>query len=156
MAEVTRPGHEAPARDANDETLLAEPSVEPPASAAPIKSIPAGERYRLGAELGRGGMGRVVEAFDLQLGRTVALKEVLPRGGAAVARRFAREVQLTARLEHPSIVPLYDAGVTVDGRPFYVMRRVSGRPLDQLMARATGLGDRLTLVPAVLAAIDAV
>src|SRR5262249_8185767 len=118
------------------DTVLAEPSVEPIDPDAPIRSIPPAERYRLGAQLGRGGMGRVVEAFDLQLGRTVALKEVLPRGGASIARRFSREVQLTARLEHPSIVPLYDAGVTVDGRPFYVMRRVSGRPLDELMASA--------------------
>ncbi|HEX2690707.1 MAG TPA: serine/threonine-protein kinase, partial [Kofleriaceae bacterium] len=129
---------------------------EPSDSAAATRSIPAALRYRLGAELGRGGMGRVVEAFDLQLGRTVALKEVLPRGGPGVARRFLREVQLTARLEHPSIVPLYDAGTTGDGRPFYVMRRVSGRPLDQLMAQAHDLGGRLTLLPAVLAAIDAI
>ncbi|HEY0191622.1 MAG TPA: serine/threonine-protein kinase [Kofleriaceae bacterium] len=119
-------------------------------------SLPSAERYRLGAELGRGGMGRVVEAFDLQLGRTVALKEVLPRGGPSIAKRFVREVQLTARLEHPSIVPLYDAGTTIDGRPFYVMRRVSGRPLDQLMAQATGLVERLILLPALLAAVDAV
>src|SRR5689334_25442753 len=129
-APPTKPGRAASqARDALEDTLAAEPSVDPPDSApvAPL-SAPA-ERYRLGAELGRGGMGRVVEAFDVQLGRTVALKEVLPRGGSAnIARRFAREVQLTARLEHPSIVPVYDSGTTVDGRPFYVMRRVSGRP----------------------------
>jgi hypothetical protein len=158
MAEVpTKPGHGAPpARNALEDTVQAEPSVEPVDGNAPVTSIPPAERYRLGVELGRGGMGRVVEAFDLQLGRTVALKEVLPRGGPVVARRFAREVQLTARLEHPSIVPLYDAGVTLDGRPFYVMRRVSGRPLDQLMAAAPELGERLALLPAVLAAIDAI
>ena len=115
-----------------------------------------GDRYRLGAELGRGGMGRVVEAYDAQLNRTVAYKEVLARGGSNHTRRFAREVQLTARLEHPSIVPLYDSGITGDGRPFYVMRRVSGRPLEEAIARARGLDERLTLVPAVLAAIDAV
>jgi hypothetical protein len=139
-----------------EDTVAAEPSVDPPDS-APVAThgVPI-ERYRLGAELGRGGMGRVVEAFDVHLGRTVALKEVLPHGEPGIARRFTREVQLTARLEHPSIVPLYDAGVTADGRPFYVMRRVSGRPLDQLMARATGLGERLTLLPAVLSAIDAI
>jgi hypothetical protein len=125
-------------------------------SAAATKALPPSERYQLGTELGRGGMGRVVEAFDRQLGRTVALKEVLPTGGPGVARRFVREVQLTARLEHPSIVPLYDAGTTADGRPFYVMRRVSGRPLNELLAQAHGLGGRLTLLPAVLAAIDAV
>ena len=180
MAEPpTKPGHGGvPVRNALEDTLRAEPPasegdgvlagqgarvalargtprvVEPSGSAT--KSIPSAERYRLGAELGRGGMGRVVEAFDLQLGRTVALKEVLPKGGPGVARRFVREVQLTARLEHPSIIPLYDSGTTADGRPFYVMRRVSGRPLDELMAQASGLGARLTLLPAVLAAIDAV
>ncbi|HSR95450.1 MAG TPA: serine/threonine-protein kinase, partial [Kofleriaceae bacterium] len=143
-------------RGAIDATLYAEPSQQPPDS-APRTPLPPSERYRLGAELGRGGMGRVVEAFDVQLGRTVALKEVLPRSGSAnIARRFAREVQLTARLEHPSIVPVYDSGTTVDGRPFYVMRRVSGRPFDQLMNEAIGLDARLTLLPPLLAAIDAV
>ncbi|HET7504792.1 MAG TPA: serine/threonine-protein kinase [Kofleriaceae bacterium] len=152
----TKPGRAAPQiRNALDDTLRLEPPAEPGGAAA-TRSLPADERYRLGAELGRGGMGRVVEAFDLQLGRTVALKEVLPRGGPGIAKRFAREVQLTARLEHPSIIPLYDSGTTIDGRPFYVMRRVSGRPLDQLMAKAADLGERLTHLPALLAAIDAV
>ncbi len=132
------------------------PASDPPQDGLATRSIPPHERYRFGAELGRGGMGRVVEAFDLQLGRSVALKEVLPKGGASTVRRFEREVQLTARLEHPSIVPIYDAGVTPDGRPFYVMRRVSGRPFDELLGRARGLDERLTLLPPLLAAIDAV
>ncbi len=136
-----------------DDTL---PATEPPQDEPATRPVPAQERYRLGAELGRGGMGRVVEAFDLQLGRTVALKEVLPKGGSGTVRRFEREVQLTARLEHPSIVPIYDSGVTPDGRPFYVMRRVSGRPFDELVARARDLDERLTLLPPLLAAIDAV
>ena len=165
-APPTKPGRAAPQASAMggsamggsamEDTIAAEPSVDPPDGATLVMPGAPAERYRLGAELGRGGMGRVVEAFDVQLGRTVALKEVLPHGEPGIGRRFAREVQLTARLEHPSIVPLYDAGVTADGRPFYVMRRVSGRPLDQLMARAAGLGERLTLLPAVLSAIDAV
>jgi hypothetical protein len=139
------------------------PASEPPLDihGQPMRSSRASippvthERYRHGPELGRGGMGRVVEAFDTQLGRTVALKEVLPKG-ASVARRFIREVEITARLEHASIVPLYDSGTSADGRPFYVMRRVSGRPLDEQIGRARGLGERLTLLPALLAAIDAV
>src|SRR4051812_10007776 len=101
MAEVpTKPGHAGvPVRNALEDTLRAEPSanpgeVQPPGGTTATKSLPAAERYRLGAELGRGGMGRVVEAFDLQLGRTVALKEVLPKVGPGVARRFVREVQL--------------------------------------------------------------
>ncbi len=101
-------------------------------------------------------MGRVVEAFDSKLGRTVALKEVLPRTGESVERRFLREIRVTARLEHPSIVPVYDSGVTAEGRPFYVMRRVTGRPLDELIKRARGLDERLMLLPAVLRAIDAI
>src|SRR2546421_7719518 len=106
----------------HDDTI---PASSPPEAALADEGAPSGERYRLGAELGRGGMGRVVEAFDTHLGRTVALKEVLPqadRGG--IERRFKREVQITARLEHASIVPLYDSGAMPDGRPFYVMRRV--------------------------------
>ncbi len=122
----------------------------------PDLAPPTEERYRLGAELGRGGMGRVVEAFDVQLGRTVAFKEVLSKGGPHVERRFQREVQITARLEHPSIVPLYDAGRTNDGRAFYVMRRVTGRPLDVLLARAKELPERMALLPNLLAAFDAI
>jgi Protein kinase domain len=153
----TKPGHGPPkVRNALDDTVRAESSLVPTAVADATTPLPGPERYRLGAELGRGGMGRVVEAFDLQLGRTVAFKEVLATAGASLARRFVREVQLTARLEHPSIVPLYDAGTTTDGRPFYVMRRVSGQPLAQLMAQAADLRARLVLLPAVLAAIDAV
>ena len=139
----------------SDDTV---PASEPPTDihGRPMRSsIPPFQRYRIGTELGRGGMGRVVEAFDTQLGRTVALKEVLPTR-PNVARRFAREIQLTARLEHPAIVPLYDSGTTADGRPFYVMRRVTGRPLDELIKRAPNVAERLALLPNVLAAIDAV
>src|SRR3954451_25076660 len=127
-------------RDGLDDTI---PASEPPTDidGNPMRSsrgsIPPYQRYRLGAELGRGGMGRVVEAFDTQLGRTVALKEVLPNVSANIERRFLREIQITARLEHAAIVPLYDSG-TIDGRPYYVMRRVTGRPLDQLIERARG------------------
>jgi hypothetical protein len=113
------------------------------------------DRYVFGEELGRGGMGRVIEATDTRLGRKVAIKEALPRG-LDLRRRFEREVRITARLEHPSIVPLYDAGLTAEGNPFYVMRKVSGRPLDKLIADARDLGERLTLLPHLLAAIDAV
>lgn len=139
-------------RSGLDDTIPA--STPPDGEDAP--AVPSGDRYRLGAELGRGGMGRVVEAFDTQLGRTVAFKEVLPNAASGLARRFRREVEITARLEHPSIVPLYDAGTTADGRPFYVMRRVTGRPMDELIARTRTLADRMALVPNLLAAADAI
>src|SRR3569623_143299 len=135
-----------------DDTI---PASSPP-EGAEESAPPAQERYRLGAELGRGGMGRVVEAFDTLLGRTVAFKEVLPNAASSLARRFRREVEITARLEHPSIVPLYDAGTTPDGRPYYVMRRVTGQPLDQLIARTRSLGDRMAFLPNMLAACEAI
>ncbi|HEY4244913.1 MAG TPA: serine/threonine-protein kinase [Kofleriaceae bacterium] len=153
---VVAPVPASPTRGAADDTLPADASDSAAALPAQAPTLGPGGRYRLGAELGRGGMGRVVEAFDTQLGRTVALKEVLPRGGESIARRFVREVQLTARLEHPSIVPLYDFGETEDGRPFYVMRRVTGQPLDELIGGTVGLNERLVLLPNVLAAIDAI
>jgi hypothetical protein len=122
---------------------------------APSPAAVDGDRYRRGAEIARGGMGRVVEAEDVALGRTVALKETLAVDGET-RERFDREVRITARLEHPSIVPLYDAGVGPDGAPFYVMRRVSGQPLDEKIAAAPDLDARLTLLPNLLAVLDAV
>ncbi|HEY4182597.1 MAG TPA: serine/threonine-protein kinase [Kofleriaceae bacterium] len=118
---------------------------------------PADEkRYTTGAEIARGGMGRVVEATDNMLGRVVAIKEVLTEDAESL-KRFAREMRITARLEHPSIVPLYDAGPARDGEPpFYVMRRVSGRPLEEVIATAPTLDDRLALLPTVLAATQAI
>jgi serine/threonine protein kinase len=113
------------------------------------------ERYRPIREIARGGMGRVIEAFDTQLGRTVALKEILDEHHDARAR-FDREVEITARLEHPSIVPLYDAGRNATGMPFYVMRKVGGDPLDVLIGNASNLDQRLRLLPHVLALADAV
>jgi len=106
-------------------------------------------------EIARGGMGRVVEAFDRELGRTVALKQSLA-DNPEIRARFDREIAITARLEHPSIVPLYDAGVSPTGEPFYVMRRVSGAPLDTLIRRANSLDERLLLLPNMLAVADAI
>jgi WD40 repeat protein len=109
------------------------------------------DRFEIRGELGRGGMGRVDDAFDSALGRPVAIKHMLRDD----LPRFAREARITARLEHPGIVPIHEAGRTRDGTPFYVMRRVDGRPLSELVAGAS-VADRLALIPNVLAACDAV
>jgi WD40 repeat protein len=113
-------------------------------------------RYAIEGEIGQGGIGRVLVAKDTRLDRRVALKEPLRSGGAR-SDRFVREALLTARLEHPSIVPLYDAGRWPTGRPFYAMKLVSGRPLSDILAeRATqGLDARLLLLPSVLAVAEA-
>lgn len=117
--------------------------------------MPEDARYAVQSEIARGGMGRVVEATDTVLGRTVAVKEALSLDPDAL-RRFQRETRITARLEHPSIVPVHDAGVASNGSPFYVMRKVGGRPLEELVARASELPARLALVPHVVAAANAI
>jgi hypothetical protein len=99
-----------------------------------------GERcgaWQLMGLLGRGGMGdvyaarRVDGAFDGQ-----AAVKLLRRGldSAQVLRRFAAERQALARLNHPHIARLLDAGLTADGLPFFVMEQVQGRPIDEAAA----------------------
>jgi len=94
----------------------------------------SGTPYVLGRELGRGGMGTVYEARDTRLERTVALKALSPLDDAAEAvERLWREARVLARLEHPGIAPIHDVGVLPDGRPYYVMKRVEGRRLDEYL-----------------------
>src|SRR5262245_50827848 len=88
--------------------------------------------YQITGEIAKGGMGRVLEARDLRLGRAVAIKELLPRARDA-ARRFEREARITARLQHPAIIHVYEAGVWADGEPFYAMPKVSGRSLGKVI-----------------------
>jgi serine/threonine protein kinase len=96
-----------------------------------------------------------MRARDRELGRRVAIKELLRRSDAAELR-FFREAMITARLEHPGIVPVHEAGRWPDGTPFYAMKLVAGRPLTSLVEDAKTLEQRLSLVPHVIAVADAV
>ncbi|HEY7428795.1 MAG TPA: protein kinase, partial [Gemmataceae bacterium] len=91
-----------------------------------------------------GGMGEVWRGFDTLLARAVALKvlreQVFDDSGARA--RFEEEARHVGRLEHPSIVPIYDLGELPDGRPFFVMRLIHGPTLAKLLAaRATPAED---------------
>jgi YVTN family beta-propeller protein len=94
--------------------------------------------YRIEALIGRGAMGVVYRAYDLRLKRTVALKLVVPELAldARFRTRFVRETELAMSLEHPNVVPIYDAG-DVDGRLYLAMRLVDGSDLRALL-RADG------------------
>ena len=100
-------------------------------------------------ELGRGGIGRVLLAFDHALGREVAVKELLgealegTRSSSSLVARFLREARVTGQLEHPNIVPVYELGRRSDGRLFYTMRVVRGRTLAQALSDCEGLEQRL-------------
>ena len=112
-----------------------------------------GTRYEIHELLGRGGMGAVYRATDTTLGRDVALKVLTVSGDSPdIAARLAQEARVLARLEHPGIVAVHDAGTLGDGRPYYVMRLVNGRRLDHY-ARDAGRGD---LLRAFLSVCDAV
>ncbi|HVK08632.1 MAG TPA: serine/threonine-protein kinase, partial [Gemmataceae bacterium] len=99
---------------------------------------PDTDRYRFLGFVARGGMGEVWRAFDAELNREVAVKVLQPRAGVP-AERFRAEAELAARLEHPGIVPVYDAGVLADGRAFFAMKLIraagDGSTLDDLLAR---------------------
>ena len=112
-------------------------------------------RYHIVRERARGGLGRILEVRDLRIGRVVAVKEMLGTTDAAYAR-FVREAIITARLEHPSIVPVHDIGRWPSGEPFYAMKLVSGRSLHDVVAETAGLEDRLALLPNVIAVADAI
>ncbi|HEY6038227.1 MAG TPA: protein kinase, partial [Kofleriaceae bacterium] len=111
--------------------------------------------YKTAEEIARGGMGRIVAAEDRRLGRPVALKELLDPNDDSMPR-FQREALITARLQHPGIVPVYEAGRWPSGEPFFAMKLVSGRPLDRVIAETETLSERLALLPRLAAACDAI
>jgi serine/threonine protein kinase len=106
----------------------------------------AGTRYRLIDKLGQGGMGGVFRVEDTTLERQVALK-VITVGDleADLPARLLQEARVIAKLEHPGIVPVHDAGALADGRPFYTMKLVQGKRLDEHVATVPGLSDRLRI-----------
>lgn len=141
-----------PDKDSDPETVAASPRArsnlvawvhEPTLPAVPSTLDEAGlpasadHRYRLGELLGRGGMGEVHLAVDQRVGRDVALKVLIETsdGTAAPRSRFIREARLQSKLEHPGVVPIYDLGVDGLGRHFFVMKRVAGLTLEEVVGR---------------------
>ncbi len=97
---------------------------------ADLPPLPAsGLQYALGQELGRGGMGQVLEAEDVNLGRPVALKLLIEQDDPALSLRFIDEARVQGQLQHPNVPPVYELGRLADGRLFFAMRRIDGRTL---------------------------
>jgi WD40 repeat protein/serine/threonine protein kinase len=108
---------------------------------------PKGERYRIGDELARGGMGAIMRVWDEDLRRNLAMKVMLSRGAKEDAdsktpldeeqlSRFLEEAQITGQLDHPGIVPVHDLGIDAEGRIFFTMRLVRGRELKEIFELA--------------------
>src|SRR5262249_16157783 len=133
------------------------PEAERPSSRWEFTSwaLPDGERYTVLREFARGGLGRILEATDRRLNRSVAIKELIRSSDEEDNARFLREAMITARLEHPSIVPVHDVGRWRTGQPYIAMKMISGRSLSELIAEKKTLEERLSLLPNVIAVADA-
>ncbi len=123
------------------------------------------DRYRSLGVLGVGGMGVVERAEDIDIGRPVAIKRLLPEASHALGvARFVSEIRIVGSLDHPNVVPIHDVGVDSDGRYFFVMKYVEGQTLADIIDRLAA-GDeaalafwtserRVELMMAVLQALD--
>jgi tRNA A-37 threonylcarbamoyl transferase component Bud32/tetratricopeptide (TPR) repeat protein len=116
----------------------------PPTADANLAPLHACERYRAVRLHAQGGLGKVHLAEDAELHRPVALKTIQDEHAAdpAARRRFLREAEVTARLQHPGIVPVYGLAADAAGRPAYAMRFIEGEPLSEAVRRFHAAGAR--------------
>jgi eukaryotic-like serine/threonine-protein kinase len=106
----------------NAPTVLRDSTL--PNGASPLHLPDAG--FELGAIIGRGGMGEVLSARDLRIGREVAIKRMRGTASHDSIQRFLREARIQARLEHPSVPPVHELDVDEAGRPYFAMKRLVG------------------------------
>lgn len=114
------------------------------------------DRYLIDREIGQGGMGTVYLARDVKLGRPVAVKVVSPEAVSGIGvRQFLKEIRYTARLQHPHILPLHDAGEAA-GYPYYVTPYIEGGSLrDRLQEQVRlPLEETVALVEGIVAALE--
>lgn len=145
-----------------DPTDLAEPSEDeshdPPASyTSDLRMLPMvpADTYQLIKEFAKGGIGRITRARDRRLDRVVAIKE-LRRNTRYAVSRFSREVRITAKLQHPNIIPVHEAGRWPTGEPFFAMKLVEGGSLEDSLEACQKLEDRIQLVKNVADVADAI
>lgn len=157
-----------PSWERPDQTIAMPSGVVPGRQAGPEVLLSEAEgRYEEKGEVARGGFGQILAVRDNALGREVALKQLLPEntpGGsdlgsescAAVVARFLHEAMITAQMEHPSIVPVYEVGQRKDGSLYYTMKLVRGRTMARAIEEARGLPGRLKLLPNFVALCQAI
>ncbi len=101
----------------------------------PVREQLVGKKYKVITTINRGGMGVILQARDLRIRRTVAMKVM--KTGSQFSRenvlRFIDEAQLTGQLEHPNIVPVYELAIDDQGETFYTMKFVRGITLDDVL-----------------------
>src|SRR5437016_3662669 len=118
--------------------------------------IAVSDRYQIEKEIGRGGMATVFLAHDVRHDRAVALKLLNPELGAVLGvERFLAEIKVTAHLQHPNLLPLFDSG-EAEGLLFYVMPYVQGESLRARLTREKQLPieEAVRIATAVASALD--
>ncbi len=126
------------------------PSDAPLDGARPVDLARPLERYVVEGELARGGMGRIVLAYDRNFRRRIAMKVMRGVESHRPSSRFIREAQTTAQLEHPNIGPVYDIGLDGEGTPFFTMKWIRGRDLAGILAVRDQEGWTLTRLVQIL------
>jgi len=157
--EPEKPFHDATTHPAKHHSPVS-PRIAPEAASERESQVPTLDtiergNYEVFGEIARGGLGRILRARDKRLDREVAIKELHYRLGNVEAR-FGREMRLTARLQHPSIVPIYEAGRWPSGEPFYAMKLVAGRSLADVAEDAESIEERLRLLPNIVDVAEAI
>jgi eukaryotic-like serine/threonine-protein kinase len=108
------------------------------------RSSPAGDslRYKILRPHAKGGVGQIFVAADTTLHREVALKEIRAKHAHDPVNRarFLAEAEITSKLEHPGIIPIYELGTHDDGRQFYTMRFIKGETLSTAIRRFHAVG----------------
>ncbi|HEY5921381.1 MAG TPA: serine/threonine-protein kinase [Kofleriaceae bacterium] len=131
-----------------------DPSDDPPTTPVDVGTPPTGDKvtvpverpepddetktlegYMFGAVIGKGGIGEVIAAHDLRVGRDVAIKRLRTNKPTdSEVQRFLREARIQARLDHPGIAPVYELGRDPQGRPYFAMKRLAGTTMSQLLS----------------------
>ncbi|MGB7344590.1 MAG: serine/threonine-protein kinase, partial [Pirellulaceae bacterium] len=119
---------------------------DPASPAEPMSALrPSddGPRFQILSSHEQGGLGEVLIAYDRQLRREVAVKQIRPKwqSHTEARQRFVQEAEVTGRLEHPGVVPVYAMGNWEDGREYYAMRFIEGDTLGEVIDRYHSLRD---------------
>ena len=120
--------------------MATRPSATKGSEPAPPRHV---DRYQVAGEIARGGIGSILKARDVDLGRDVALKVLLARhrGNSEMTARFLEEAQIGGQLEHPGIVPVHEIGLFSDERPYFSMKLIKGQTLGELLKSRSDSGE---------------
>ena len=146
-----------PVASPTDATLAPISDMETPPRPEPVPDAPQIDGYRILGKLGEGGMGVVWRAIQLSTARVVALKLLSPAvlGSDSARARFVREVELSARLEHPHVARIYDSGLR-HGVYYYAMELVKGQAVDEYVKQQSLTQEQvLGLIETICRAVDA-